>query len=243
MTEDTRLPPYLPYPRFLLGMDLTQTAKLVYTLLLGRTVLSKSHGWTDDEGKLYINFPLAEIAETLNRGVTAAKDALSELDAAGLIERRRQGGAVPNRIYVKLPDSRETDLLTAGKSAGRWPENTPVDSRFLPQMMAGNPASYIRKSKNKSKNKSKKEGVRSARTVLGRCENVQLSEAELAELQADFPALWQRYVEKLSDYMASTGRQYQSHAATIRRWIAEDMDKAAPQSYDRDYSVGEDEVV
>ncbi len=46
--------------------------------------------------------------------------------------------------------------------------------------------------------------------------------------------------------MASTGRQYQSHAATIRRWIAEDMDKAAPaapQGYDRDYSVGEDEVV
>ncbi len=243
MTEDTRLPPYLPYPRFLLGMDLTHTAKLVYTLLLGRTVLSKSHGWTDNEGRLYINFPLAEIAETLNRGVTAAKDALSELDAAGLIERRRQGGAVPNRIYVKLPDSRETDQLTAGKPTGRWPENTSVDSRFLPPMIAGNPASYIRKSKNKSKNKSKKEGVRSARTALGRCENVLLSEAELAELQADFPALWQRYVEKLSEYMASTGRQYQSHAATIRRWIAEDMDKAAPQGYDRDYSVEDGDTV
>ena len=31
MGADTRLPPYLPYPRFLLQADLTQTAKLLIT--------------------------------------------------------------------------------------------------------------------------------------------------------------------------------------------------------------------
>ena len=40
--------------------------------------------------------------------------------------------------------------------------------------------------------------------------------------------------EILAPYMASTGRQYQSHAATIRRWAAEDMRRQLPQ---RDYSV------
>ena len=30
---DTGLPPYLPYPRFLLKMDISQTAKLLYALL------------------------------------------------------------------------------------------------------------------------------------------------------------------------------------------------------------------
>ena len=59
----------------------------------------------------------------------------------------------------------------------------------------------------------------------GRYENVFLTEAEVAELQAELPDLWQQYVEKLSEYMASTGKTYQNHAATIRRWAAEDRRK------------------
>lgn len=42
--------------------------------------------------------------------------------------------------------------------------------------------------------------------------------------------MWQNYIDRLSEYMASTGKQYQSHAATIRRWAAEDKKKAAPQT-------------
>ena len=59
----------------------------------------------------------------------------------------------------------------------------------------------------------------------GRYENVFLTEAEIAELQVELPDLWQQYVEKLSEYMASTGKTYQNHAATIRRWAAEDRRK------------------
>ena len=51
------------------------------------------------------------------------------------------------------------------------------------------------------------------------------SDTEIAELQAELPDLWQQYVEKLSEYMASTGKTYQNHAATIRRWVAEDRRK------------------
>ena len=40
MRADTRLPPYLPYPRFLLQTDLTQTAMLLYALLLDRATPS-----------------------------------------------------------------------------------------------------------------------------------------------------------------------------------------------------------
>ena len=36
LTRDGKLPPYMAYPRFLLGMDLSETAKLVYVLLLAR---------------------------------------------------------------------------------------------------------------------------------------------------------------------------------------------------------------
>ena len=34
MKTDTKLLPYLPFPRFLLGADLTQTAKVLYAVLL-----------------------------------------------------------------------------------------------------------------------------------------------------------------------------------------------------------------
>ena len=65
----------------------------------------------------------------------------------------------------------------------------------------------------------------------------------MSELQADFPTVWQEYIERLSEYMASTGKTYQSHAATIRRWIADDRRKAAPAARDRDYSVSEGDTV
>ena len=79
--------------------------------------------------------------------------------------------------------------------------------------------------------------------TYGRYQNVFLMDEELADLQASFPAVWEQYIEKLSEYMASTGKRYQSHAATIRRWAGEDAKKAAPPTRNRDYSVKEDETV
>ena len=61
--------------------------------------------------------------------------------------------------------------------------------------------------------------------AYGRYQNVFLTDEELADLQASFPTVWGQYIEKLSEYMASTGKRYQSHAATIRRWAGEDAKK------------------
>jgi predicted phage replisome organizer len=77
-----------------------------------------------------------------------------------------------------------------------------------------------------------------APAALGRYQNVFLSDTELSELQTDFPNLWQEYVERLSEYMASTGKTYKSHAATIRRWAKEDSRKRKNMP---DYSCKEDE--
>ena len=77
----------------------------------------------------------------------------------------------------------------------------------------------------------------------GRYRNVFLTDEELTELQSELPTLWQNYIDRLSEYMASTGKQYQNHAATIRRWAAEDRRKNASQTRNRDYSVKEDETI
>ena len=89
MTAGTELPAYLPYPRFLLETDLSHTARELYALLLDRSTLSQKNGWQDSEGRTYIVYPIAEIAEMLDKGCTTIKGALNELDAAGLLERRR----------------------------------------------------------------------------------------------------------------------------------------------------------
>ena len=88
-----------------------------------------------------------------------------------------------------------------------------------------------------------REKGRSARAAYGRYQNVFLTDEELADLQVSFPAVWEQYIEKLSEYMASTGKRYQSHAATIRRWAGEDAKKTVTPSRNRDYSVKEDETV
>ena len=81
MRADTRLPPYLPYPRFLLQADLTQTAKLLYALLLDRATLSQTNGWLDEGGRIYLVFPIEKIAAALDRSPMTVKTALSELSS------------------------------------------------------------------------------------------------------------------------------------------------------------------
>ena len=97
MAIDTELPPYFFFPWFLLDMGLTLTAKLTYALLLDRAR-------SDETGRVYIIFPIEKIAEMLGKSMTTAKNVLAELEAVGLIERRRQQFSKPNHIYVKLPD-------------------------------------------------------------------------------------------------------------------------------------------
>ena len=104
MTADTALPPYFPYPQFLMDMRLSHTVALAYVLLLDRAHLSQLNGWTDEVGRVYLVFPVEKIAAALNRSLSSAKNALAELSAAGLIERKRRGQFLPNLIYVKLPD-------------------------------------------------------------------------------------------------------------------------------------------
>lgn len=80
-----------------------------------------------------------------------------------------------------------------------------------------------------------------ARAPFGRYKNVFLSEKELAELQTELPGKWEYYIDRLSGYIASSGKKYRNHAATIRRWAADDEAKKAPKQKIPDYSYREGE--
>jgi len=70
-----------------------------------------------------------------------------------------------------------------------------------------------------------KETEQAAPTVYGRYKNIYLTDTELSELQAELPDTWDFYINRLSEYMASKGKHYDNHAATIRRWAASDTAK------------------
>ena len=61
--------------------------------------------------------------------------------------------------------------------------------------------------------------------VYGTYQNVQLTDDELQKLQSEFPD-WNERIERLSEYIASTGKKYKSHLATIRSWARRDKQNA-----------------
>ena len=66
---------------------------------------------------------------------------------------------------------------------------------------------------------------------------------ELSGLKTELPDKWEYYLDRLSCHIASTGKQYHSHAATIYKWAQEDAakGKAAPKQGIPDYSCKEGE--
>lgn len=104
LTADTNLPSYMIFPRFLLDMEINETAKMLYIILLDRARLSqKNEGWSDTDGHVFIYFTIEALAEVLHKSQMTVKTALAVLEKQELIFRKRQGPGQPNRIYVKLP--------------------------------------------------------------------------------------------------------------------------------------------
>lgn len=127
LTLDTDAPQYIPFPRFLLDMDLSQTAKLVYAILYDRTSLSKKNGWIDEQGRVYIIFSLESIMETVHKSRTPVKNAMRELYNSGLVERKRNYSTA-NTIYVKLPaDSQENGQVMDENATVTGPESRPAE--------------------------------------------------------------------------------------------------------------------
>ena len=75
----------------------------------------------------------------------------------------------------------------------------------------------LREGEKKTKKKNKKPKHR-----YGEYNNVLLTDEEYRNLQADFPD-YEEWIQRCSEYVASTGRSYKSHYATIRKWIRKEQ--------------------
>jgi predicted phage replisome organizer len=64
----------------------------------------------------------------------------------------------------------------------------------------------------------------------GEYNNVLLTDDELEKLKAEYPDYAER-IERLSSYVASTGKSYKSHYATIRNWARKDQTQEVKPVY------------
>lgn len=126
------------------------------------------------------------------------------------------------RNYMK--EYREKQKLL---SAGGCKPNSKPNSK--PNV---NCADKIREEKNRLEEErdEEKENKKPIRHKYGEYGNVLLSDTDLEKLKEEFPQDWQDRIENLSSYIASTGKKYNNHLATIRNWAKNDKPKQQTES-------------
>ena len=108
MKADTKVNGYMVYPRFLSTVDVSPTEKIVYVYLFNRARssqrASRSGKFADKLGRVYIVYPIKDLAADAGFTERWVKKSLKELEETGLIERKREGKNKPDKIYVKVPE-------------------------------------------------------------------------------------------------------------------------------------------
>ena len=100
--SDTLLSSYLPLPRFLIPLKLSNDAKVLYAMLLDRASISKENGYIEPDGTVRLYFTLEEAKEKLHRSRQVTTRTFQELERCGLIVRRRQGLGRPAVITLNI---------------------------------------------------------------------------------------------------------------------------------------------
>ncbi|WP_158099553.1 replication initiator protein A [Flavonifractor sp. An9] len=224
----------MPSPRFILRGEYSINAKLLYALLLGRTQLSQKSGWVSENGDIYVIYTIRQMANDLNRSERTVKAALAELENAGLITRIRQGWNRANRIFLQLPD----EVQLSSRPGGNICLMDGLESS--PCMGQNLPTSKKEKKKTDSSQNKKREN---ARRCFGQFQNVFLLDSELADLQTTYPSQYEGYINRLSAYMASNGKHYANHYATIHKRLDEDGKSKPGKNYDHTETYEEGECL
>ena len=100
---DTAIPSYLPFPRFLVPLDLSNDAKVLYALLFDRAGISRENGYIETDGTVRLYFTVEEAKGKLHRSRQVTTRAFQELERGDLMVRRKQGLGRPAVITLKIP--------------------------------------------------------------------------------------------------------------------------------------------
>lgn len=207
-------------------------------------VFALLYGFTENCGQY--DGSLQYIADYVCKSKQAVFEALKKLCEKGLIAKtERQEGALKYCVYRTMYRHEPTaeDASTPQESAAepyKKPEPSVQETVTEPYKKLDVPvqetvtAPYkkldlpvqetVTNNKGDMKHHNKVDKISSApaKNRYGEYHNVLLTQEELEKLRAEFPEDWQRRIERLSAYMASTGKGYKNHLATIRNWAMRD---------------------
>lgn len=168
-------------------------------------------------------------------GRDAILSAVRELEQAGYIVRSRERderGCLRGAEYAiyEVPQSPETDSPALEKPTQAIPT--------LDNPAQENPAQLrTDQSNTKTINNAEKKAVRHR---YGSYENVLLSDIEMEQLRAEFPMDYQNRIERMSEYIACTGRGYKNYLAALRSWARREKPERPKYSH-ADYTFKEGE--
>lgn len=218
-------------------LESMQDGMLYSNILLKLYLKSLKNG-----GKLQLdeNIPYtAQMIATITRQqVGTVERALQIFMKLGLVEPLQNGALYMSNIELLIGQS-----STEGERKRRA-RRALQEQKALPEAVADKRPPEIEKEIDIELEIKREGEIKTGQTApapFGRYENVFLSEKELAELQEELPGKWEYYIDRLSGYIASSGKKYKNHAATIRRWAADDKAKGKPKKGIPDYSYKEGE--
>jgi len=171
-------------------------------------------------------------------GRDALLTTLQELEAAGYVSRsqsRDKNGRMGKAEYFIYETPEENPQWEKPQTENPTTEN-PTTENPITEMptseepAAENPGQLNTNLPNTERTKYEKKKEPCHR--YGRYENVLLSDAEMEKLKAEFPGDYSQRIERLSEYMASTGKSYKSHLATIRSWSRRETPKKQGYSHE-----------
>lgn len=207
-----------------------------------------------DEGKLFFegvedNFA-SEMALALDEDAENVKLTLAFLQRHGLIEivddDEYRLTEVPTVIgsetasTIRSRECRERKKQhMIGQKALQCSTNE-TDCNNLKQVCSVEGEKEIERDK-ESEKEGEGENQTPAPAAYGKFHNVFLSDEEVDGLKSELSGKWEYYIDRLSLHIASSGKQYNSHAATIYKWAQEDADKTAPRQWLPDYSYSEED--
>jgi predicted phage replisome organizer len=104
----------------------------------------------------------------------------------------------------------------------KWYDKQKALPNVIPNVIVTRPnATDIDIEEDKEKEEKNKKSIKHK---YGEYSNVLLTDDELDKLKAEYTD-WQERIERLSSYVASTGKSYKSHYATIRNWARKDKEQ------------------
>lgn len=155
------------------------------------------------------------------KGITEAQisRAISNLAMSGMVILY----TVDGEPYLAFPNWEKHQQIRSKQSKFPAPEDGVISSDSICNQMISDDCKCCRNpiQSNPNTNPNTKE-KRTPAHRYGQYQNVLLTDGDMEKLRSEFPSDWQTRIERLSEYMASSGKSYKDHLATIRSWARKD---------------------